>query len=302
MATTDEELELEDPSDLGSSLLGKVKGITQLARDNVGQMDDVTKAGMLGFAVRMLSGGWGTGMQKFAGALGAGAESAGAQEAIQKTEAEKEKDRKSREGIAAQGRLSREEIAKLGAESRADAARIRGEYMLDRTRMNLEGKGVTPSVKLKYRTEARKIIESDPKNMALDNTSRETLIEDMASRMYDTDSARGLVPKSKGGGSEEPAASGAAAPATKDKKATTKTPSIWEDKVVTHPSFDKDFNNIEIRKGMIAKGYDKEVYAEEKKRGLPHASMDQGRPTEGILDKLKKLGPSVPPIDWGPPQ
>lgn len=151
--------------------------------------DPIARSTLLSFGLQAMSGGWGNGTQQLAAALGAGATAGAAtSEAMQK---QMEADDKAAESSAnsAANRATQLEIAKLNADNRREVAGIRTEALLERTRMNLSGKASANDA-IKYRAEARKIVEGNPRNMGLSQPEREAMIEDLAARMYDTDAAR----------------------------------------------------------------------------------------------------------------
>lgn len=179
----------DDTPDLGAAIGGAAKNTWQSLVD-----DRVKQNALISFGLQMMVGGHGSPVQQIGEAASHGMESAGKTAGLmqQARETEEAKGTAAREKEA--DRANRVETAKIGADSRAEVANIRSAAMLDRTRMNLEGKtSSNPALALKYRTEARKIIEGDSKALGLPTDQRLILIEETANRLYDVDLARGRL-------------------------------------------------------------------------------------------------------------
>lgn len=316
MARTVEDDLGDDPSDLGTSLTGGGAGIP---KGMIPQLDDHAKAGLVGFAVRMLSGGWGTGTQKFAGALGAGAESAAANEAYQQDIAEKDEARKSRETVAKIGATSKEEIARARDETQRAISTEKVAGALERAHVRAGG-GARTNDELKYlmAAEARltKTVKDNLKglNLTPDQQAQwvrmkadEELAEKKAQGFFGGKGATPPGGKSKLGapGSEEDAPA-AAPPAATPKKGSKAAPSgepidygpegrpdpsaAWE-AIKKNPKFDQAFTDPKERDKLRAKGYGPQVDAEETARGLkkPAAPSLIDTNKTPIADWLKKM-------------
>jgi len=204
--------------------------------------DPVNRAFLVSAGLQMATGGWGNLGQQAAQSFGAGASAAsGTQQAMfenQEKKAETEKER-----------ASRREVATIGARSREEVAQLRSEAMLERTKMNLSK--AAPDQAIKYRTEARKVVEGNLENMSLPQTERETMIEDLASRMYSTDQARKGAAAPAGGGSVAAPAEATTTKVAAGKKADANT--LWK-KVQTHPDFSTTMSTPEGRE-QLKKAY-----------------------------------------------
>ena len=151
--------------------------------------DPIARSALMGFGLQMMTGGWGNGTQQLAAGLGAGNTSAAAtSEAMQK---QMEADDKSAESAAnhAADRQNRLEVAKIGADSRVEQVHIRGEMALERARLTTAAK-IPPDQMVRYRAEARKIVEGNLANMALPQAQRSQMIEEEMARIWDTDQKR----------------------------------------------------------------------------------------------------------------
>lgn len=186
--------------------------------------DPRARSALISAGLQMMTGGWGNGVQQLGSALGAGAQGyAGMDKMLyDRAQADKELAQKASEGAAQ--RAQSETNTRIAADSRNEVAQLRTEAMLERTRMNLSAKA-TPSEALKYRQEARKVYEGNILNMSKPQEAREAEIEDLASRMYDADRARGVgggAATSTGGPSGAgPQGQGGTGPATQAPKATS---------------------------------------------------------------------------------
>ena len=165
--------------------------------------------------LHMMTGGYGLGS-----ALGAGLESLSSQNAAMSGQLAQEQKYEEASTEKERDRASREKVAETSADSRERVAEARIQAMLERTRMNLEAKVGNASLALRYRTEARKIVEGNINNLQLSQSEREVMTDQLASQMYDTDVARGRVPQGAGpqnsaGGPDYSGMGGGEAPAKK---------------------------------------------------------------------------------------
>lgn len=187
--------------------------------------DPIARSALLGFGLQMMTGGWGNGTQQLAAGLGAGATSAaGTSEAMQK---QLEADDKAAETASNQAanRANAVKVAQIGADSRVEGANIRGQARLDAIAATAQHK-IPADQLVKYRAEARKIVEGNPQNMAMTNADRETMINDIAMRTYDADQIRrgqGAAP-SQNGSPKPTETPGAAVPGQSPAPASTGKP------------------------------------------------------------------------------
>ncbi len=114
------------------------------------------------------------------------------QQALASKEAEGEANRASHERAS-------KYTADTGAASREAVAELRGKYSADRAELALQK--AQPSVALKYRTEARKIVEAGIGNLGVDDITRTKMIDEKANQMYQDDIARGRL-KEPGAGTD----------------------------------------------------------------------------------------------------
>lgn len=154
-------------------------------------------------------------------------------------------------------RASHEKIAQTTADSREHAAEIRGRFSVDRANIALQK--AHPNDAIKYRQEARKIVEGRVTNMGLDTQTVSRMIEDEAARMYASDVERGRVTPPAGSvtsgvgtppaqGAGQPPTPGTAAPGTNGAPKVSKP---WDQYVQTpgveaalqDPKFRQDLGN-----------------------------------------------------------
>ena len=298
----------DDPTELGGALVGGIKDLGQRLSS---PLDPVTKAGLIGFAVRSLMGGWGNTAQQFGGALGAGAESAGVQEQLQQAETGRLRDLASRESIAKEGRASREEIAKLTAANRLEITQERVAGMLARTGMIQGAKTPEELKQLNFhRKNEAAVVDKTIKDLNLPSDQRSRLIEQRALEKLEEDRAAGRFgPAARGpakaGGpiEEEPAA-----PASVTKPRAGANPNTAWETIKKNPGFDAAFADPNERAKLRKKGYGPQVDAEEKVRGLTPAPKPGDRlfgpippgstPITEWLKKMFEKSPSAAGIDW----
>jgi len=170
--------------------------------------DPVARSALLGMGLQLMTGGWGNATQQLAAGLGAGATSAaGTSEALQK-QLESEDKMASAEANQSANRANALKIAELNANNRVEIANLRGQARLDAIAAQAASK-IPANDLIKYRAEARKIVEGNVSNMALPQIERETLINDIAMRTYEADQFR----RGAAGNPGAPAASSPNAPA-----------------------------------------------------------------------------------------
>jgi len=166
--------------------------------------DPVARSALLGMGLQLMTGGWGNATQQLAAGLGAGATSAaGTSEALQK-QLESEDKMASAEANQSANRANALKIAELNANNRVEIANLRGQARLDAIAAQAASK-IPANDLIKYRAEARKIVEGNVSNMALPQVERETLINDIAMRTYEADQFRR-------GAAGNPGAPGASSP------------------------------------------------------------------------------------------
>lgn len=290
MASVDDDLE-DDPSGLGAALTGIPATVTNLAKQaagGIGPIDETTKAGLIGFAVRMLSPAWGGTAGKLAGAIGAGAESAGAQEAYQTEQTHKKEERASKERVAAGNRASREELARMRDETSRAIATERVMGAMDRQRLR-SGGAAKGGAEAKWENDRFKIhagiIKDRMTELGISDAevvrrARERAREDLDTArsigLFDTP---GSKPDKLGKGEDEPSA---AAPPTKPgATAPPKKPAagaaapkklIPLEELKKQPDFETLFANPNERRNLLNKGYTREeIEREEEARGLDPA-------------------------------